>query len=139
MNYLFFYSQFHTNYLPFPVSMSAYALGRTPSAPIVRVEPVQLRPRTLVSQLGSYSNPSTEKTDLSASFCVGRTAPVPNTPTTYRLRSFPYRTFRQSRLDDVHYTDQYFIHSTQFRPFPLIERYDRRFVFFGWHFPMLYL
>nr|CAD2184637.1 unnamed protein product [Meloidogyne enterolobii] len=91
--------------------MSAYALGSSPSAPIIRVKPVQLRPRTLA--------------DLSNSFTVGFTSPIENTTANYKLRSFPYRTFRQSRLDDISYSDNYFQFSGKYRPLPLYERYER--------------
>uniref|UniRef100_A0A1I8B1M3 Uncharacterized protein n=1 Tax=Meloidogyne hapla TaxID=6305 RepID=A0A1I8B1M3_MELHA len=94
--------------------MSAYALGSSPSAPIIRVKPVQLRPRTLA--------------DLSNTFSVGFTSPIENTAATYKLRSFPYRTFRQSRLDDITYPDDYFHFSGKYRPLPLYERYDRLYV-----------
>ncbi|CAK5088511.1 unnamed protein product [Meloidogyne enterolobii] len=83
--------------------MSAYALGSSPSAPIIRVKPA----------------------DLSNSFTVGFTSPIENTTANYKLRSFPYRTFRQSRLDDISYSDNYFQFSGKYRPLPLYERYER--------------
>uniref|UniRef100_A0A914GU79 Uncharacterized protein n=1 Tax=Globodera rostochiensis TaxID=31243 RepID=A0A914GU79_GLORO len=92
--------------------MSAYAIGPLVDQPMIRHNPVQLRARTLA--------------DLSRSFAVGDTSPSPNTPLSYKTRSWSWRTFHQSRLDDVFYPDDGFHFGTSYRTYPVLDKYHRR-------------
>ncbi|KAL3104231.1 hypothetical protein niasHS_002258 [Heterodera schachtii] len=92
--------------------MSAFAIGPFADQPIIRQNAVQLRAHTLA--------------DLSRSFAVGDSSPSPNTALSYKMRSWSWRTFRQSRLDDVSYPDDWFHFGTSYRTFPVLEKFDRR-------------